>query len=53
MVYLPTQDFLVDAMAEPRSLEAVGREWGFDGTGMEAHDGILRRTEWIRRYSRV
>ncbi|CAM9614001.1 unnamed protein product, partial [Sphacelaria rigidula] len=36
-------------MAEPRSLEAVGREWGFDGTGMEAHDGILRRTEWIRR----
>eukprot|EP00903_Cladosiphon_okamuranus_P006237 g6122.t1 len=43
------EDFLVDAMAEPRSLESVGKEWGFDGTGMHAHEGILRRAEWIRR----
>lgn len=43
------QDFLVDAMAEPQSLESVGEEWGFDGAGMHAHEGILRRAEWIRR----
>eukprot|EP00752_Nemacystus_decipiens_P012915 g11430.t1 len=43
------EDFLVDAMAEPRSLESVGEEWGFDGSGMHAHEGILRRAEWIRR----
>lgn len=49
MVQCSTQDFLVDAMAEPRSLEEVGEEWGFDGRGMHAHEGILRRAEWIRR----
>ncbi|CAN0179485.1 unnamed protein product, partial [Hapterophycus canaliculatus] len=43
------EDFVVDAMAEPRSLESVGEEWGFDGRGMHAHEGILRRAEWIRR----
>ncbi|CAM9364963.1 unnamed protein product [Scytosiphon promiscuus] len=43
------EDFLVDAMAEPRSLESVGKEWGFDGSSMHAHEGILRRAEWIRR----
>ncbi|CAN0105085.1 unnamed protein product, partial [Ectocarpus sp. 4 AP-2014] len=43
------EDFLVDAMAEPQSLENVGLEWGFDGRNMHAHQGILRRAEWIRR----
>ncbi|CAN0062130.1 unnamed protein product, partial [Ectocarpus sp. 12 AP-2014] len=43
------EDFLVDAMAEPQSLEDVGLEWGFDGRNMHAHQGILRRAEWIRR----
>lgn len=40
----------MDAMAEPQSLENVGLEWGFDGRNMHAHQGILRRAEWIRRY---
>jgi len=48
--WLNCQDFVVDAMAEPQSLESVGRDWGFDGRGMHAHEGILRRAEWIRRY---
>lgn len=45
----PNQDFMVDSMAEPRSLEEAGHRWGFNGTNMFAHAGILRRSEWIRR----
>jgi len=41
-------DCIVDALAEPCSMEACGEKWGFDGKDMHAHKGALDRAKWVR-----
>ncbi len=45
---LSLEDCIVDATAEPESLQAAGDKWGFDGAGRFAHSGMLRSALWIR-----
>jgi hypothetical protein len=42
-------DCIVDALAEPQELADVGKQWGFDGSGMYAHRGVVDRALWIRK----
>jgi len=39
---LSVSDLITDLHCEPKSLEAAGRQWGFDGKGAYAHSGMLK-----------
>jgi len=45
---LSLEDCIVDALAEPASLEETGNKWGFDGSGEYCHSGMLLRARWVR-----
>jgi len=46
---LSLEDCLTDALAEPRALDDLGEQHGFDGRGQFAHSGILDRALWVLR----
>eukprot|EP00903_Cladosiphon_okamuranus_P015368 g14194.t1 len=42
-------DCLCDLQADPECMDESGKRWGFEGNGMYAHQGVLRRAEWVRQ----
>jgi len=44
---LSFEDMISDVCITPESLEGIGEEFGFDGTGEYCHSGMLAGAKWI------
>lgn len=47
---LSLEDCVTDVLADCQSLEEAGLEWGFDGSNVQAHQGMLEAALHVRRF---
>lgn len=44
---LTLEDCVVDVLLDPSPLDALGKKYGFDGSGQYCHGGVLECTNWL------